>query len=264
MTEQTTATETTETAAVETTKNDAILALVAKASEYYTKANEIAKRVAKSQGSVSKDIKEARENSDDPEVVKFRELFDRMMARVNEEVEKINKYIVDNGIVEGVETLTDEEITKAKDEHKDLKKNGNEAWSAAETVAKLLGEVMPAKPEVLTLAGKASGAGNTGTGGRRLRFNRVEVNGVEVKNLSAVSQHILSKTKVRVSASELQAALFETAGTDDMSKINDTEFLYSVTDEEKVNHSFKITVYPKHDTDVDNGHEATPEATETE
>lgn len=255
MTEQTTVTaETTEP----TTQNEAILALVAKATEKFNAANEIAKRVARSQGSLAKDIKEARENSEDEEVVKFRELFDRMMARVNEEVEKINKRIVEKGLVEGVEAMSDEDVAKAKDEHKATKAEGNEAWNAAETVAKILGETMPPKPEVLNLSGKAS-SGATGTGGRRLRFAKVEVNGEEVKNLSAVAQKIKSKTGKDVTAGDLQKALFETAGTDDMSKINDTSFTWTETDGDNVNHEFAITVYPKHDSDVDNGVEATPE-----
>lgn len=236
--------------------NDAITQLVAKASEYFEKANAIASKVAKSQGSVAKDIKEARENSDDPTVVEFREWYDLALAKINDETEKINKYIVDNGIVEGAETMSEDEVSKAKDEHKDLKKNGNEAWSAAETVAKLLGEDMPEKPEVLTLTGKAS-AGGTGTGGRRLRFARVEVNGEEVKNLSAVALKIKSKSGKDVRAADLQKALFEYVGTDDMSKINDTTFGWSETDSDGNTHSFDITVYPKHD-------ETVTEATEDE
>lgn len=265
MTEQTTAAvetaETTEVPAVETTQNEAILALVAKATEAYNAANEIAKRVAKSQGSVAKDIKDARENSDDETVVKFREWLELALAKINEETEKVNKHIVDSGIVAGVETMSDEEVTAAKAEHKTHKDEGNEAWNAAETVAKILGETMPAKPEVLNLSGKASKGGQgTGTGGRRLRFAKVTVNGEEVKNLAAVAQKIKAKTKENVTATDLQKALFETVGTDDMSKINDTTFGWTSTDAEKVTHTFEIVVYPKHDDDVDNGHTAEPEA----
>lgn len=261
MTEQTTVETTeTETPAVETTQNEAILALVAKASEAYGKANEIAKRVARAQGSVAKDIKDARETSEDETVVKFREWLDLALAKINEETDKVNKHIVDSGIVKGVETMSDDDVTKAKAEHKSHKDEGNEAWGAAETVAKILGETMPAKPEVLNLSGKASKSGaGTGTGGRRLRFAKVTVNGEEVKNLAAVAQKIKAKTKENVTATDLQKALFETVGTDDMSKINDTEFVWTSTDADKVTHRFNVVVFPKHDDDKDNGHDATPE-----
>ena len=260
MTENTTTVEPTE-AVAPATENEAILALVAKATEAYNAANAIAKRVAASQGSFAKDIKDARENSDDEEVVKFREWLEMALAKINENTDAINKRIVEKGIVKGAETLTDEQVKTLKEEHKTHKDAGNKAWDAAETVATILGETMPAKPEVLNLSGKASkGGSGSGTGGRRLRFAKVTVNGEEVKNLAAVAQKIKGKTKENVTATDLQKALFETTGTDDMSKINDTTFRWTSTDAEKVTHDFEITVYPKHDDDVDNGHEATPES----
>jgi uncharacterized phage infection (PIP) family protein YhgE len=230
--------------------NDAIAQLVAAATEKFTEANAIAEKVAKSHGSVAKDVKEARENSDDPTVVKFREWFEKAQAKINEEIEKVNAYITgEGGLVKG-NTMTDEEVEKAKAEHKELKKSATEAWAAAETVAKILGAEMPEKPEVLTFSGKPSAGGaGTGAGGRRLRFARVEVNGDEVKNLSAVSQKIKSMTGKSVSAADLQKALFESAGTEDVAKIGDHTFGWSETDAEGVNHSFDITVYAKKDED---------------
>lgn len=223
---------------------DAIAQLVEAATAKYGEANAIAEKVAKSHGSVAKDVKEARENSEDPTVVKFREWFEKAQAKINDEVEKINAYIVGEGAIVKGATMTEDEIAKAKETHKELKRAAAEAWGAAETVAKILGATMPEKPEVLTFSGKAS-SGSTGTGGRRLRFARVEVNGAEVKNLSAVSQQIKSKTGKSVSAADLQKALFESAGTDDLSKIGDHSFSWSETDGEGVNHSFDVTVYAK-------------------
>lgn len=225
--------------------SDAIQQLVANASEKFEQANAIASKVAKSHGSVAKDIKEARENSEDATVVKFREWFDKAQAQINAKVEEINKYIVEQKIV-NAETMTDDEVAKAKEEWKALTKSAKEAWGAAETVAGILGEEMPAKPETLTFSGKASSAsGSTGTGGRRLRFDRVEVNGVEVKNLSAVSQKIKSDSGKSVSAADLQKALFESAGTEDVAKIGDHTFGWSETDDDGNVHKYDVTVYAR-------------------
>lgn len=231
--------------------NDAIAQLVENATEKWTEANEIAAKVAKSHGSVAKDVKTARETSEDEAVANFREWLDKALAKINAETEKINAYILEKGIVKG-QTMTDEEVAKAKDEHKALVKAAKESWSAAETVASILGETMPAKPEVLTFSGKpSSGSAGGGTGGRRLRFSRVEVNGVEVKNLSAVSQKIKSDTGVSVSAADLQKALFETIGTEDISGISDAEFAWSETDKDGNTHAYTVAVFRNTDDDTD-------------
>lgn len=229
----------------------AIQQLVAVATEKFTEANAIAEKVAKSHGSVAKDVKEARENSEDPTVVKFREWYDKAQAKINEEIEKVNAYILgEGGLVKG-NTMTDDEVDKAKDEHKAIVKSAKEAWSAAESVATILGETMPAKPEVLTFSGKPSSQGAGGaTGGRRLRFDRVEVNGAEVKNLSAVSQKIKSDTGKSVSAADLQKALFESAGTEDVAKIGDHTFGWSETDADGNVHKYDVTVYARKSDDA--------------
>lgn len=223
--------------------NDAIVQLVANATEKWTEANEIAARVAKSNGSVAKDVKTARETSEDETVAKFRDWLEKALAKINSETEKINGYILSNGIVHG-NVMTDEEVASAKEEHKALAKAAAESWKAAETVATILGQTMPEKPEVLTFSGKASsGNGGGGTGGRRLRFSRVEVNGTEVKNLSAVSQKIKSDTGKSVTAKDLQQALFETIGTDDISGLSDAEFAVSETDKDGNVHSYTVAVF---------------------
>jgi hypothetical protein len=225
--------------------NEAIVQLVAVAEENFGKANALAEKVAKSTGSIAKDVKEARENSDDETVVKFREWLEKAQAKINAELEKINAYIVDQKIV-NASVMSDEEVAKAKEEWKALTKAAKEAWGAAETVAGIVGAEMPAKPETLTFSGKtSSGSGGSGTGGRRLRFARVEVNGVEVKNLSAVSQKIKSDSGKSVSAADLQAALFQSAGTDDVAKIGDHTFGWSETDEDGNTHKYDITVYAR-------------------
>src|SRR5689334_482083 len=194
---------------------DAVQQLVDAATEKFTEANAIAEKVAKSHGSVAKDVKEARENSDDPTVVKFREMYEKVMSRLNDEIEKINAYITESGIVQG-NTMTEEEVSKAKETHRDLKKQGKEIWDAAATLAKYTSTELPAMPELLTFSGKPSSGSGGATGGRRLRFSRVEVNGVEVKNLASVCQKIKADSGISVSAADLQKALFESAGTDDL------------------------------------------------
>ena len=230
--------------------NDAISQLVAVATENFEKANALAEKVSKSTGSIAKDVKEARENSEDETVAKFREWLEKAQQKINAEIEKINAYIVDNKIV-NADVMSDEEVAAAKEEWKAYTKAAKEAWGAAETVAGIVNAEMPAKPEVLTFSGKASSAsGSTGSGGRRLRFARVEVNGEEVKNLSAVSQKIKSDSGKSVSAADLQAALFQSAGTEDVAKIGDHTFGWSETDADGNTHKYDITVYARKSEDA--------------
>jgi hypothetical protein len=231
--------------------NEAIVQLVAVATEKFTEANTLAEKVAKSTGSIAKDVKEARENSEDETVAKFREWYDKAQAQINKKIEEINAYIVEQKIV-NASVMTDDEVAKAKEEWKALTKAAKEAWGAAETVAGIVGAEMPTKPETLTFSGKTSSGGTgSGTGGRRLRFARVEVNGEEVKNLSAVSQKIKSDSGKTVSAADLQRALFESAGTEDVAKIGDHTFGWSETDADGNTHKYDITVYArKHEDDA--------------
>ena len=229
--------------------SDAVAQLVEVAAGKFAEANAIAEKVAKSHGSVAKDVRTAREESDHAAVVKYREWYEKAMAKINDETEKINALILSEGIVQG-NTMTEDEVKAAKEEHKSLLKAAKELWGSAETVAQYTNAEMPAKPEVLTFSGKPSSQAGGASGGRRLRFAKVEVNGVEVKNLSAVTQKIKADTGKAISAADLQKALFESAGTEDIAKIGDHTFGWSETDDDGNNHKYDITVYARKDDDA--------------
>ena len=218
---------------------DFLNSLVSVVAEKVSAANAIAEQVGAASVNVNKSIKEWRENSTDPEAVAYRERYEKMQEVILREREKIDALAKEKI---GVSTLTDDELTAKREEHKTLHKAAKDALATAQATAEMLGLTLPAEmPELLTFKGGKSSGGGTGTGGRRLRFASVTINGEEVKSLSKAALKIKSETGVDTRATDLQSAVFEEAGTDDMSKITDVNFLYSATDKDGKTHSFDIT-----------------------
>ena len=226
----------------ETTSNALLDALVSVVEESTTEANAIAERVGEANVNVAKSVKEARETSEDEQIVAYREWEEKAQAAIEAKRTAINQYILDSEIVKG-STLTEDETNALHEEWKGLAAKAKGAAKMITQNAEMLNLTVPELPALLTFKGKAkaSGSGNA-TGTRRLRFDRVEVNGETVKSLSNVSQKIKSATGVSVTATELQAALFESAGTDDISKINDHSFQWTETVDNQT-HTFDVTVY---------------------
>lgn len=231
-----------ETAAAPVNPLDALLNLITTKTEA---ANKIADEAKTALGNTAKDIKEARENSDDPQVVAFREWAEQHAAAYNAAVEAINKHITDTGIVSGASW--DAETAEAKKaEHKTIVKSVKDAKAALGVTYKALGMAEPEYPELRNFSGSVAKAGGS-TGIRRPRFDKVVLNGVTLPKatLSAVSQEVKSKTGQSVSASDLLDMLAKQAGVsaDNLVGLNDTTVEFTETDKEKVNHTFTLTVY---------------------
>lgn len=203
-------------------------------------ANALATEAQKILGNSAKTLRDARENSEDPEVVKFREWLDKANAQINERTEKIDKHIRESLGLSGAWT---EEETKAKRaEHKALRDEIKELRSVVDGMVKYTGETLPDMPDVLNFSGTVSTGGATGV--RRLRLDKVEVNGKTVDNLSAVVALIKRETGKPVATADLQSAIFKEAGTEDVAKFpNDVNIQWSETDGEGVTHKYDVTVY---------------------
>ena len=226
---------------------DALLDIV---SENVDKANAIAVEAKNALGNSAKQIKEYREDPEttDETVRKFQQDTAKIYAKLEELTVKVNDHIKS---VLGTATWSDETTEAKRKEYKEYKSAATEAFKAVANMNKILGLPEPEMPELLTFSGSTA-KGGSGTGTRRLRFDRVEVNGEVVKNLSAVAQKIKSASGATVSAKDLQSAVFETAKSDDMdviASLGDVTFQWTETDKDNVTHTFDVTVFKAADTE---------------
>lgn len=249
MSENTETVETVETA-VETTGNAVVDGLIALAADKSKSANTLAEKVGNAKGNFAKSIKEARENSEDPEIVEYREWEEKVYEEINRRRE-----IIDAKLAEalGTESVSAAELDKAEADYKVLARAAKDAWKAAQSTAKMFGVKIPEHaPELKTLGGRSSSvAGPAGSSGRRFRFDDVTVNGESVGSLSKAALVISGKAGTKVTAKDLQDALIDTAKTDDVSKMNGVSFDHTVTLDGK-NHVFGIVVYKSVEADDSN------------
>lgn len=229
---------------------DALLEIV---SENVDKANAIALEAKSALGNTAKQIKDFREDSEttDTTIKAFQTNQAKILAKLEELTVKVNDYIKSELL--GSVSWTDEQTEAKRKEHKAYKSAAMEAYKAVANMNKILSLPEPEMPEILTFSGSTSKSG-TGTGTRRLRFDRVEVNGETVKNLSAVAQKIKSASGQSVTAKELQEAVFKAANSEDMdviASLGDVEFKWTETDKDGVVHTFDVTVYKAADTEND-------------
>jgi hypothetical protein len=227
--------------------NASLVPLVTIYESAVQKANEIAQRVAASKGDSAKSVKEWRETSDTPEAVAYREWYEKAQAAILARQDEVNALAAK---ALGIKSLSEDEVKALEEEYKPFATEAKTAKGLITNMSDLLKTEAPDLPELLRFkSGKPAGSTGGATGIRRPRFDKVEVNGVAVKNLSEVSALIKKETGVSVSAKDLQAALFERAGTDDMDKFSDTEIGYEATDKDGKTHEWTITAYKSHATE---------------
>lgn len=225
-------------------------ALLQVVSDNIDAANAIALEAKAALGNSAKQIKDYREDTEttDDVVKEFQRKQGMLLAKLEEITVEINNHI--RGIL-GTATWSEETTEAKRKAYKEHKSTATEAFKAVKSMYSILGMPEPEMPELLTFTGAAK-SGATGTGTRRLRFDRVEVNGEVVKNLSAVAQKIKSASGATVSAKDLQSALFAAANTEDMDEIaalGDVSFQWTETDKDSVTHTFDITVYKSVESD---------------
>ncbi len=210
----------------------------------------------RSAGNTAALVHEVRESAEttDETILAYRAKFQQAQERILAWQAEIDKYIVENGLVEtgSVDVEAETEAWK-KDAAtiKNLRKvleglpGGADALAAAEL------------PDVVGIPGARSGGGGS-TGVRRPRFSLVEytVAGSDdwkraektegegedavVKSNLTILATILGTKDHKVTASDLQGPLFDAAGTNDLSTLNGTpvEFAFSVGD---VNYMVRAT-----------------------
>jgi hypothetical protein len=204
----------------------------------------------KSQDSQVHDIL-ADETVTDPEIVKWRE-YDAKVAEAREAARaKIGEHVKANHLKN--ETLTDEQTAALKDEIKALRAEVNAGLTFAKSLPTYSAETFT-EPEVKSLRGSGSSGG--GTGGKRPRLEWIKVNGqnatvtrknpkgeeVEVQNFGTAAAVIAKDSDSKVGPKDLQAAAFETAGTDDLSTVGGKAFSFAFTAGDK---SYDVEFMPR-------------------
>lgn len=213
------------------------------------KANVIAERVQKSRVNVGKVVHEIRkdEGTTDEKVKAYQEKMDKAQAQIEKWTSEIDDYIKTNLVQ--ASSMSDEEYEKVKAEYAELKKGANAAQKLAANLPGYAPEVFADLPSLMTLSGGTSGSA---TGTKRPRLASLTINGDEayteketdegkVKSFTFThAADVISKESgVKVKPSDLSAAAFEAAGTDDLSTVNDVEFNYSAGEKE-----FALVVIP--------------------
>ena len=211
-------------------------------------ANKIATEVAASRVNVGKVVSEIRKESDDPEVVKFREWKEKVEAALEEKTKAIEDDI--KARLVPTSKMSEETYELKKAEYKELKKKSDSTLKLSKDLAGYSDEYFKDIPELVTLAGGTAGAA---TGTKRPRLAHLTIDGAECfimkpnkdgqmeksytfTNAAAV---ISKATKVKLNPSELSAAAMESAKTDDLSTVNEVDFFFSVGDK-----NFRIVANP--------------------
>lgn len=220
-------------------------------ADQINKANAIAEEVRDSRVNVGKVVHEIRT---DPETeIEWVKEFQEWLAKANAAIEAKTKAIDERIKAEKVKAseMSDEVYEAKKAEYATLKKGATDAQKLAANLPGYDPAVFADLPALLTLSGGTSGAA---TGTKRPRLSNLTVNGEEVFVLkdvkdsdekvksytfTAAAAHISKDSGVKVQPSDLSAAAFAAAGTDDLSTVNDVEFNYSANGKE-----YSITAVP--------------------
>ena len=203
------------------------------------KANAIAKDVKASRVDVGKAIHDFRKDPEtqDEKIKKYQKNIEKAEATMEAWTKEIDSYIKEN-LVKTSE-MSDEVYEAKKTEYGELKKSATAAQKWAVNIPGYATTTFDDMPDLITLSGGTAGA-STGTVRPRLSF--LSIDGVECfvektakdgtkaksytfTNAAAV---IAKASKGKVSPSDLSAAALEAAKVDNLSKVNDVEFSYSV------------------------------------
>jgi hypothetical protein len=211
-------------------------------ADQIAKANAIAERVQKSRVNVGKVVHEIRkdENTTDETVKAFQTKLEKANAQIEKWTAEVDEYIKANLVQ--ASSMSDEEYEKAKAEYAELKKGATAAQKLAANLPGYDAATFSDLPSLMTLSGGTSGSA---TGTKRPRLASLTINGDEVYTeketdegkvksftFTHAAEVISKESGQKVKPSDLSAAAFEAAGTDDLSTVNDVEFNYSVGEKE--------------------------------
>lgn len=197
-------------------------------------ANESAAQYRSLVGSKTDAVTEVLNTSDDERIVQYREWRDKVRAQIEQAQAKLDEQT--KAITEYAESLATEGQDVNPDEVKArYLENRSKATKTRNLLAELFGkEAVDALgiEEVTNLRGTSSTGGATGI--KRPRLVSATVNGETVEkdgktSFTLLTQHI-NKEHGKIEGSDLRAAAFKAAGTEDLSSLDEgTEVTFTLT-----------------------------------
>lgn len=238
-------------------------------------ANAIVEEVGKSRVNVGKVVHEIRKDdkTSDAKVKAFQVWLEKASAAINEKTAEIDTHIKEHLVTQSV--MDDETFEAKKVAYKQLKSNIHDAQKLAKGQPGYTETLFAELPALLSLStGKETGSGAGSTGTKRPRLTDLTINGESIfsekKNekdgtvtrsytFTAGALWISKDSSVKVTASDLSSAAFETVGSDNLSDATSVEYEFSVTDKKDVTHKYSIVAIPSQTEDDDNNTETASE-----
>lgn len=208
--------------------------VVATLSDATTKANTVADKILAATTDRTKMVHEIRtaENTDDEKIKAYQAWFEAAQAKIEEQTAAIDEYIKTEKLGD---TLDEAALNALREQYKELKTQVTSAVNFAKTVPGFSEETLAKVPDLKSLRGGTSGGG---TGGKRPRVERIsfsasadgpwtEVEKEGKTNFTLLAQRLSKDSGTKVEVKDLQAAAFESAGTDDLSSLDGKVFTFA-------------------------------------
>lgn len=220
---------------------DVFSAIKAMLSGLIGKANEIATDVQNSRVNVGKVVHEIRKDeTTEDETVKAYQVWEaKALASMEAKRKAIDEYIKTNLVK--TSAMSDEVFEAKKTEYSEAKKTVNNTRKMAALLPGYSDEIFADLPALQTLSGGTS-SNATGSGPKRPRLASLTIDGKDVfvtkkdddgndvksYTFTAAANYLSGISGHKVAPTDLSAAAFAAAGSDDLSTVNDVEFNYSV------------------------------------
>lgn len=261
ITEVQTETETVETAApvYDVAQDTPVLAMIRTTlSAQVAEANALGDKISASKQGTGGLVHQLREtdDTDDEVILKFRARKEKVLAALLADEAKTDEHIK----VTYLQSPDSFDVDAATAEFKSLKDAVKAGQAYARTAPGFTDAYLTSLPTIKGVRGASSGGGS-GTGGKRPRLESVSINGHQVERtnddgtvtanftLAAAWLQADAGGETKVKPSDLHAACFAAAGTDDLSTLNGkaVDFSFSAGDK---NYSIVVVPRVKPDTDA--------------
>ena len=222
-------------------------------AEARNKANGFADQIIHA-GNVNVLIAEVRDNSEDESIVAFRTWLEQVEEAIAQKQKAVDEYIVSSGLVD----TTPVDIASATEQYKVQAAMAKQFLGAILAIPGVTPEDLPSLPELKSIPGQRTARMGASAGTPKPRIASVVVNGTEVRedvkdpkdasktrsvsNFSTLAKFLAKATDTKVEVSDLHAAAFAEAKTNDLASLNGApiHFIHTIGDKH-----FEITIIPQ-------------------
>jgi hypothetical protein len=225
-------------------------------------ANAIVDEVQKKRVNVGKVVHEFRkdEKTEDETIKAFQTFLEKANKIILEKTTEVDNYIKANLVAESA--MSDDEYKAKEAEYKTLCENMRDALNMAKGRKEFKSEDFADLPALLSLKSGKEKSESAASGIKRPRLEEISINGepcfvvkTDPKSKVTFKSYTFSHAatwitkdvkdpKVKVTATDLSSAAFETVGTDNLSDQTSIEFTFTVTDSKDVLHSYDVLAIP--------------------